>query len=56
MFSSGLHILGEAPTQEEMKSYLDAYFEEEEKNLEVEESIRVLLEQSTDELRNLLRG
>ncbi|MGD1912022.1 MAG: magnesium chelatase subunit H [Rivularia sp. (in: cyanobacteria)] len=56
LFSSGLHILGEAPTQEEMKSYLDAYFEEEEKNLEVEESIRVLLEQSTDELRNLLRG
>ncbi|MEM6752603.1 MAG: cobaltochelatase subunit CobN, partial [Cyanobacteria bacterium P01_C01_bin.38] len=32
LFSSGLHILGEAPNQEEMKSYLDAYFEEE-KNL-----------------------
>jgi magnesium chelatase subunit H len=32
LFSSGLHILGEAPNREEMKSYLDAYFEEE-KNL-----------------------
>ncbi len=29
LFSSGLHILGEAPNQEEMKSYLDAYFGEE---------------------------
>ncbi|WP_414623692.1 magnesium chelatase subunit H [Calothrix sp. CCY 0018] len=88
LFSSGLHILGEAPNQEEMKSYLDAYFgEESTKNLtpqppslqgkgenlkplslqerglerglqpgEEEERIKELLEQSTDELTNLLRG
>ena len=27
LFSSGLHILGEAPNQEQLKSYLDAYFD-----------------------------
>jgi magnesium chelatase subunit H len=26
LFSSGLHVLGEAPNQEELKSYLEAYF------------------------------
>ena len=56
LFSSGLHILGEAPNQEEMNSYLEAYFAEEETNQEDEERIRNLLAQSTDELSNLLRG
>ncbi|MGB7380442.1 MAG: magnesium chelatase subunit H [Rivularia sp. (in: cyanobacteria)] len=66
LFSSGLHILGEAPNQEEMESYLDAFFGEEEgenepqrsgeRGGEEEERIRNLLVQSTDELTNLLRG
>jgi magnesium chelatase subunit H len=64
LFSSGLHILGEAPNQEQMKSYLDAYFGEEEeenqpqrrKERGEQEEIRDLLMQSTDELKNLLRG
>ncbi|MEM7579020.1 MAG: magnesium chelatase subunit H [Cyanobacteria bacterium P01_A01_bin.80] len=68
LFSSGLHVLGEAPNQEEMKSYLDAYFgdEKEEENEpqsrrvhrgeEEEREIQDLLEQSTDELSNLLKG
>ncbi|MDY6898584.1 MAG: cobaltochelatase subunit CobN, partial [Cyanobacteriota bacterium] len=55
LFSSGLHVLGEAPNPEEMKSYLDAYFEDSE-NREEEERIKDLLEQSTDELSNLLKG
>ena len=55
LFSSGLHVLGEAPNDEEMQSYLDAYFEESE-NQEEEKVIRDLLEQSTDELSNLLKG
>ncbi|MCW6038270.1 magnesium chelatase subunit H [Spirulina subsalsa FACHB-351] len=29
LFSSGLHILGEVPDSEELKSYLDAYFDRE---------------------------
>ncbi len=28
LFSSGLHVLGEAPNEESLKSYLDAYFED----------------------------
>jgi len=66
LFSSGLHILGEAPNEEEMRCYLDAYFgkEQEENQLHrdregrerEEEEIRRLLAQSTDELSNLLRG
>ncbi len=28
LFSSGLHILGEAPNKENLKSYLDAYFDD----------------------------
>ncbi|BAY81842.1 protoporphyrin IX magnesium chelatase [Calothrix parasitica NIES-267] len=55
LFSSGLHVLGEAPNPEEMKSYLDAYFEDSE-NREEENIIKDLLEQSTDELTNLLKG
>ncbi|MEH2128933.1 magnesium chelatase subunit H [Nostoc sp.] len=60
LFSSGLHTLGEKPNEEELGSYLEAYFGEEERiNEEREEEerlIRDLLMQSTDELTNLLRG
>ncbi len=58
LFSSGLHVLGSAPDDEEMSSYLQAYFgeEEEEKAEEEEGVIRDLLMRSTDELTNLLRG
>ncbi len=62
LFSSGLHVLGEAPNEEEMKAYLDAYFgneppkrQEEEERGEVLQ-VRQLLMQSTEELTNLLRG
>ncbi|MBW4672646.1 MAG: magnesium chelatase subunit H [Desmonostoc geniculatum HA4340-LM1] len=66
LFSSGLHTLGEEPNEEELASYLEAYFGEEEEinepqrhREEREEEgrlIRDLLMQSTDELTNLLRG
>ncbi|MBX9252813.1 magnesium chelatase subunit H [Desmonostoc muscorum CCALA 125] len=69
LFSSGLHTLGEEPNEEELASYLEAYFGEEEeinepqrrkeRKEEREEEgrlIRDLLMQSTDELTNLLRG
>ncbi|MCC5601953.1 magnesium chelatase subunit H [Nostoc favosum] len=65
LFSSGLHTLGEAPNEEELGSYLEAYFGGEDgvnepqrrKGREEEERlIRDLLMQSTDELTNLLRG
>jgi len=69
LFSSGLHTLGEAPNEEELGAYLEAYFggEEEENEPqrrgerregreEEERVIRDLLMQSTDELTNLLRG
>ncbi|MFN6563677.1 MAG: magnesium chelatase subunit H [Nostoc sp. ChiSLP01] len=69
LFSSGLHTLGERPSEEELGSYLEAYFGEEEEinepprrrerqeeREEEERLIRDLLMQSTDELTNLLRG
>ncbi|MFM7365213.1 MAG: magnesium chelatase subunit H [Cuspidothrix sp.] len=65
LFSSGLHVFGEAPNQEELTGYLDAYFGEEnesrgkegrEEREEEERVITSLLNQSTDELTNLLRG
>ena len=56
LFSSGLHILGETPNSEQMNSYLEAYFEEQEKSEEEERVIQDLLMQNTDELSNLLRG
>jgi len=60
LFSSGLHILGEAPNEEELASYLQAYFGDEKgitvEREEEERLIRDLLMQSTDELTNLLRG
>ncbi|MBD2295373.1 magnesium chelatase subunit H [Anabaena sphaerica FACHB-251] len=78
LFSCGLHVLGEAPNQEELTGYLDAYFggeneprsakqfpqgrdeehegREEEGREEERKEITRLLNQSTDELTNLLRG
>ena len=59
LFSSGLHVLGEAPNQEELTGYLDAYFGNEpqrHREHREEEEITRLLNQSTDELTNLLRG
>ncbi|MFM2064032.1 MAG: hypothetical protein RLZZ507_3703 [Cyanobacteriota bacterium] len=66
LFSSGLHVLGEAPNEEELNSYLDAFFGEENeprrseehegRREEEEKIITSLLNQSTDELTNLLRG
>jgi magnesium chelatase subunit H len=57
LFSSGLHILGEAPNEEELRSYLEAYFGNELQSREEEEGlIKGLLSQTTDELTNLLRG
>ncbi|MFQ4143379.1 magnesium chelatase subunit H [Chlorogloeopsis sp. ULAP02] len=57
LFSSGLHTLGEAPNQEEMAAYLEAYFENEPQRRKEEElEIQQLLMQTTDELTNLLRG
>ncbi|AFY44397.1 magnesium chelatase subunit H [Nostoc sp. PCC 7107] len=57
LFSSGLHTLGEAPNEEEMAAYLEAYFgNEPQRRGEEEIQIRDLLEQTTDELTNLLRG
>ncbi|WP_422614608.1 magnesium chelatase subunit H [Aetokthonos hydrillicola] len=67
LFSSGLHTLGEAPNDEEMASYLEALETDntplpnlgEGTGVRVENDItkvRQLLEQTTDELTNLLRG
>lgn len=66
LFSSGLHVLGEAPNEEELTGYLDAYFggeneprrdeQHEEGREEERKEITGLLNQSTDELMNLLRG
>ncbi|HEY9803533.1 MAG TPA: magnesium chelatase subunit H [Leptolyngbyaceae cyanobacterium] len=57
LFSSGLHTLGESPNEEELASYLEAYFGEgQTKSPETEKQITDLLMQTTDELTNLLRG
>ncbi|MBD2435183.1 magnesium chelatase subunit H [Nostoc sp. FACHB-110] len=59
LFSSGLHTLGEAPNEEEMAAYLEAYFGNEPQRHRghgEEEEIRSLLKRTTDELTNLLRG
>ena len=68
LFSSGLHVLGEAPNQEQLKSYLDAYFDANFDSSAIAEltnansahqeaqQITQLLAQNTDELTNLLRG
>lgn len=63
LFSSGLHTLGQSPTDEQLKSYLEAYFGTElitgkmPLPLEKEVSqIKDLLMQTTDEITNLLRG
>ncbi|QFS43807.1 magnesium chelatase subunit H [Nostoc sphaeroides] len=60
LFSSGLHVLGEKPSEEELEGYLEAYFGDEpprrQERQEEEKQITDLLMQSTDELTNLLRG
>ncbi|QDL10028.1 magnesium chelatase subunit H [Brasilonema octagenarum UFV-E1] len=64
LFSSGLHVLGEVPSEEELAGYLEAYFGNEpqrregheEERKEEERLIRELLMQTTDELTNLVRG
>lgn len=70
LFSSGLHTLGTAPNQEELKGYLDAYFTDlserefqqiiadEATNEKLKEGITIknLLGQNSEELTNLLRG
>ncbi|MDY7008047.1 MAG: magnesium chelatase subunit H [Cyanobacteriota bacterium] len=59
LFSSGLHTLGEVPNEEELKSYLEAYFGEEIAENNIDDSahkISNLLMQNTDELTNILRG
>ncbi|MBE9197497.1 magnesium chelatase subunit H [Nodularia sp. LEGE 06071] len=67
LFSSGLHILGEPPNEEELEAYLEAYFGDEppsrlraasrrEGRQEEEELVSGLLMQCTDELGSLLRG
>ncbi len=55
LFSSGLHTLGETPTEEALQSYLEAYFGSEWVTEEAEK-IRELLLQTGDEMTNLLRG
>ncbi|MUG98380.1 magnesium chelatase subunit H [Scytonema sp. UIC 10036] len=61
LFSSGLHVLGDAPGEGELAAYLEAYFGNEPQRRgghgeEEERLIRGLLGQTTDELTNLLRG
>ncbi|QOV24670.1 magnesium chelatase subunit H [Anabaenopsis elenkinii] len=60
LFSSGLHILGEAPNEEELAGYLQAYLGEQPQgtteNTQQERLVTDLLMQSSDELKNLLRG
>ncbi|PAX52828.1 magnesium chelatase subunit H [Brunnivagina elsteri] len=60
LFSSGLHVLGEAPNEEKMRSYLNAYFENQTSQPLCDSAtlseIEALLMQNTDELTNLLRG
>lgn len=56
LFSSGLHTLGEPPTQAELDSYLEAYFGQNEVVPDERDRMTQLLNQTTDELTNLLRG
>ncbi len=57
LFSSGLHTLGEPPTEEGLDNYLEAYFSDKPATDNPEaNSIRELLMQTTDEMTNLLRG
>jgi magnesium chelatase subunit H len=76
LFSSGLHIFGEAPDAEELQSYLKAYFgdrlsedminsvcngsfdsaQSSDSEIQIALQIKALLNQTPDELTNLLRG
>lgn len=62
LFSSGLHVLGEAPNAEQLQSYLNAYLGDrapdapEEETEAIAQDITQRLAQTTDEITNLLRG
>ncbi|MEM1368785.1 MAG: magnesium chelatase subunit H [Cyanobacteria bacterium P01_H01_bin.15] len=58
LFSSGLHVLGEAPNTEQIQRYLDAYFDGKNADERQMESpmLESLLSQTGDEMTNLLRG
>jgi magnesium chelatase subunit H len=70
LFSSGLHTLGEAPDEDGLRGYLEAYFENlsekefkaiitgEELNERVKEGIEIrqLLARNEEEITNLIRG
>ncbi|HEY9818091.1 MAG TPA: magnesium chelatase subunit H [Candidatus Obscuribacterales bacterium] len=60
LFSSGLHILGEAPNPEQVQGYLSAYFgdrpDDDQDQAAIAQEITHRLAQTTDELTNLLRG
>ncbi len=62
LFSSGLHTLGNVPNEEELKSYLDAYFGDSNPSLdkagneEEAEKIKKLLAQNSDEITNIIRA
>jgi magnesium chelatase subunit H len=63
LFSSGLHTLGKPPNQEELQSYLNAYFGKDfnfktapEEQLSEAYKISALLMQTPAEIENLLKG
>ncbi|MBF2089656.1 MAG: magnesium chelatase subunit H [Synechococcales cyanobacterium K44_A2020_017] len=60
LFSSGLHILGEAPNPDQVQGYLSAYFgdrpDDNPDQAAIAQEITHRLAQTTDELTNLLRG
>jgi len=58
LFSSGLHVLGQPPTPQELEGYLKAYFGGETPPERVEEAQRIteLLGRTGEEITNLLRG
>ena len=56
LFSSGLHTLGQVPTEAELKSYMEAYLGKEMAPDMAADEVADLLMQTTDELTNLMRG
>ena len=56
LFSSGLHTLGQVPTEAELKSYMAAYLGQDTAADTAADRVADLLMQTTDELTNLMRG